>query len=104
MSTTAPSLMRFVVRAVIPTEAGNKMVKDPNFVANIENYIKANNVEQAYFLELNGDRTCVFVMDMASNDKMPAVAEPLFAMGAKVEVHPAMNLDDLKKGIQNMPK
>lgn len=96
--------MRFVVRAVIPTEAGNKMVKDPNFLANIENYIKANNVEQAYFLELNGDRTCVFVMDMASNDKMPAIAEPLFMMGAKVEVHPAMNLDDLKKGVQNIPK
>jgi hypothetical protein len=43
-------------------------------------------------------------MDMASNDKMPAIAEPLFMMGAKVEVHPAMNLDDLKKGIQSMPK
>jgi hypothetical protein len=96
--------MRFIVRAVIPTEAGNKMTKDPNFVANIENYIKANNVEQAYFLELNGDRTCVFVMDMTSNDKMPAIAEPLFMMGAKVEVHPAMNLDDLKKGVQSIPK
>ncbi len=91
--------MRFVVRAIIPTEAGNKMVKDPNFLANMENYVKANKVEQAYFLELNGDRTAVFVMDMPSVDRIPAIAEPLFMLGAKVEFHPAMTLDDLKKGI-----
>lgn len=91
--------MRFVVRAVIPTEAGNRMVKDPNFIANMENYVKATKAEQAYFLELNGDRTAVFVMDLPSVDRIPAVAEPLFMLGAKVELHPAMTLDDLKKGI-----
>lgn len=91
--------MRFVVRAIIPAEAGNRMVKDPNFVVNMENYIKANNVEQAYFLEVNGDRAVVFVMDLSSVDRIPSVAEPLFMMGAKVELHPAMTFDDLKKGI-----
>jgi hypothetical protein len=96
--------MRVIVRAIIPTEAGNKMVKEPNFLANMENYIKANNVEAAYFMETGGERTTTFVMDMASADRMPAIAEPLFALGAKVEVHPAMTLDDLKKGIQNIPK
>ncbi len=49
-------------------------------------------------MELNGDRTVVFVMDMSSVDRIPSVAEPLFMMGAKVEFHPAMTLDDLKKG------
>jgi hypothetical protein len=91
--------MRFIVRAVIPTEAGNKMVKDPNFISNMENYIKANNVAASYFLELNGDRTVVFVMDLSSVDMIPAVAEPLFMMGAKVEFHPAMTFEDLKKGV-----
>lgn len=91
--------MRFVVRAIIPAEAGNRMVKDPNFVVNMENYIKANNVEQAYFLEVNGDRAVVFVMDLSSVDRIPSVVEPLFMMGAKVELHPAMTFDDLKKGI-----
>lgn len=91
--------MRFIVRAVIPTEAGNKMVKDPNFISNMENYIKANNVAASYFLELNGDRTVVFVMDLSSVDRIPAVAEPLFMMGAKVEFHPAMTFEDLKKGV-----
>jgi hypothetical protein len=94
--------MRFVVRAVIPTEAGNKMVKDPNFISNMEKYIKANNVAASYFLELNGDRTVVFVMDLQSVDRIPAVAEPLFMMGAKVEFHPAMTFEDLKKGISTL--
>lgn len=84
---------------MIPTEAGNKMVQDPNFLTNIENYIKDNKAEAAYFAELNGERTMVFVVDIPSVDMIPVLAEPLFMLGAKVEFHPAMTLDDLKKGI-----
>ncbi len=80
------------------------MVKDPNFLTNMENYIKTNKAEAAYFLELNGERTVVFVLDLPSVDMIPVVAEPLFMLGAKVELHPAMNIDDLKKGIQSIPK
>jgi hypothetical protein len=43
--------MRFIVRAKIPTEAGNKMVQDPNFVNNIEDYIKKTKAEAAYFFD-----------------------------------------------------
>ena len=97
--------MRFVVRCNIPTEAGNKGLADPaSFVANIENYIRANKVEQSYFFEANGDRVAVFVLDMPTADKIPSIAEPFFRMGAKVELHPVMTLDDLKKGIQSIPK
>jgi hypothetical protein len=96
--------MRFVIRATISTDAGNKMVKDPNFISNIENYIKTHKAEAAYFLELNGERGMVFVLDLPSVDAIPTVAEPLFMLGAKVELHPAMNIEDLKKGIQSIPK
>jgi hypothetical protein len=91
--------MRFVVRVIIPTEAGNKAVKDPSFVANIEGFMKNAKAEAAYFLEINGDRTAVFIIDMASADMIPSIAEPFFQMGAKVELHPAMVLEDLKKGL-----
>ena len=34
---------------------------------------------------------------------IPSIAEPLFQeMGANVEFHPVMSLDDLKKAIQHM--
>jgi hypothetical protein len=91
--------MRFVIRAIIPTEAGNKAVQDPNFVSNMENYMKSNKVEAAYFMESNGERIAMFVLDLPSVDRIPAVAEPLFMLGAKVELRPAMTIDDLKKGI-----
>lgn len=95
--------MRVIVRAMIPTAAGNKMVKDPNFLKNLEDYIKKFNCEASYFTEVNGNRTMVFVLDLASSDMIPAVAEPLFqGFEANLEIHPAMNLDDLKKAISRL--
>jgi len=91
--------MRFIVRAIIPTEAGNRSVKDLNFIKNIQGFIENSKAEAAYFTELNGDRTCLFFIDMPSVDMMPVIAEPLFQMGAKVEFHPAMNMEELKKGL-----
>jgi hypothetical protein len=43
--------------------------------------------------------TAVFIVDIASADMIPAIAEPFFMMEAKVEFHPVMLLEDLKKGI-----
>jgi hypothetical protein len=95
--------MRVLVRAIIPVTTGNKMVKDPNFLRNIEDYIKKFNCEASYFTEVNGNRTMVFVLDLPSSDTIPAIAEPLFqGYDANVEIHPAMNLDDLKKAISRM--
>jgi hypothetical protein len=51
--------MRFVIRARIPTEAGNKMVKDPNFLKNLEEYMNKANPEASYFFEANGERLMV---------------------------------------------
>lgn len=80
------------------------MVKDPNFLKNVEDYIRKFNCEASYFLEVNGNRTMVLVLDLPSPDMIPAIAEPLFqGFDANVEIHPAMNLDDLKKAISNMP-
>lgn len=70
----------------------------------MENYIKESKAEAAYFMELNGERTAVFVLDMPSVNMMPVVAELLFMLGGEVELHPAMNIEDLKKGIQSMAK
>jgi hypothetical protein len=68
------------------------MVQDPNFLK-----IKA---EAAYFFEVDGNRVAAFIVDMQSAGQIPVLIEPLFSgMGAHVELHPVMSLDDLKKGI-----
>ena len=96
--------MRVLVRAIFPSEAGTRAVKDPNFIKNIQGFIENNKAEAAYFTQLNGDRAGIFIIDMPSADMIPAIAEPFFQMGAKVEFHPVMNLEELKKGLSGAIK
>jgi hypothetical protein len=92
--------MRFLISAKIPTEAGNLMVQDPNLLNKLETYIDKVNAEATYFFEADGNRVAVFIVDIRSADQIPVLVEPLFSgMGAHVELHPVMSLDDLKKGI-----
>jgi hypothetical protein len=92
--------MRFLIRAKIPTEAGNKMVQDPNFLKKLEEYMDKVKPEAAYFMPIEGHRAAAFIVNMETNDRGPALIEPLFQwMGANVEVIPIMNFDELKKGI-----
>ncbi|TLY01949.1 MAG: hypothetical protein E6K92_07190 [Thaumarchaeota archaeon] len=89
--------MRFIIRAQLPTEVGNRMMENADSLKELEGYIKNINAENAYFFEANGDRTMVFIANMERADQMAMIAEPLFTMGAKVEFHPVMVLEDLKK-------
>ena len=95
--------MRFLVRAQISTDAGNRIVTNPKFIQNLEDYIKKINAEASYFFEAGGDRTFVFIMNLESADMIPSVAEPLFQdFGAKVEFHPVMVFEDLKKALEQV--
>ena len=95
--------MRFLVRAQISTDAGNRIVKNPKFIQNLEDYIKKINAEASYFFEAVGDRTFAFIVNLESADMIPSVAEPLFQdFGAKVEFHPVMVFEDLKKALEQV--
>ncbi len=74
------------------------MVKDPNFLKNMEDYIKHINAEAAYFTVCEGERTAFFVMDVPSPKEMFDICESLFMMGAKVNRDMVMTLEDLKSG------
>src|SRR6478672_11365585 len=78
----------------------NKMVLDPKFLEKIEKYINKVKAEATYFFEADGNRVASFIVDIESADQIPVLSEPLFSgMGAHVELHPIMSLDDLKKGM-----
>ncbi|MGI0028532.1 MAG: hypothetical protein ACREAQ_02325 [Nitrososphaera sp.] len=96
--------MRFIIRAQIPTEAGNKMMQNPDSMKEVDSYIQKVRAEAAYFFEAGGDRTMVFIVNMERTDQMAAIAEPLFMMGAKVEFHPVMLLEDLKRAGESMTR
>jgi len=97
--------LRFVLHVSVPTESGNKMIQDPDGIRKLEEYVKMINAEASYFYERNGERTFFFAIDLASVDMIPSIAEPLFqGFNAKVEFHPAMTMDDVKKGVQRSRK
>ena len=59
--------------------------------------------EAAYFMPIDVDRAMAFILNINNDYEVPSIVEPLFQeMGAKVEVFPVMNFDDLKKGISQM--
>jgi hypothetical protein len=93
--------MRFLIRARTPTEAGNKMIQDPNFLTRLEEYMNKVKPEAAYFMPIEGQRAGAFIVNADSNEQLPAMVEPLFQWwGANVDVIPVMNFDELKRGLE----
>lgn len=54
------------------------MVNDPNFLTKLEEYINMIKPEAAYFVPLGGQRSQAFIVNVGSNDQVPAMVEPLF--------------------------
>lgn len=68
--------MRFIVRAQIPTEAGNRMAKNPKFLQALENDIQKVKTDAVYFFEAGGDGTFAFIINIETADMIPSIAEP----------------------------
>ncbi len=94
--------MRFMLIVHMPTQAGNDLLRGG--IKPIEDLLAAVKPEAAYFGEHYGERTFFLVVELPSADAIPRVSEPLFNMGARVEFHIAMVIDDLKKAFQNKPQ
>jgi hypothetical protein len=59
--------------------------------------------EAAYFMPNEGQRSCTFIFDMQDSSELPSLVEPFFLqLGAKIEVSPVMNFDDLQKGLSGL--
>jgi hypothetical protein len=92
--------MRMLMKAQIPTEAGNRAIKDGTLPEIIRKTLEAVQAEAAYFTTMDGQRTMLVVFDMKANADMPRLAEPLFmGFNAAVDFTPCMNADDLKSGL-----
>ncbi len=89
--------MRMMIRISLPTETANAHMADGSFGGIMQNYLADVKPEAAYFVTENGVRTSYFFVNMTESSQLPAFCEaPFLAYNAKVEVTPAMNLDDLK--------
>ena len=97
--------MRCLLKVAIPVETGNAAISDGSLPKTIESILADMKPEAAYFAGDNGKRTGFIFFDLKDASQIPAVAEPWFlAFDAHVELHPAMNLDDLKKATPGIEK
>jgi hypothetical protein len=90
--------MRCLLKVSIPTDRGNERVIDGSLGRTIESILNDLQPEAAYFAEEQGARTGFIFCNVKEESDIPAIAEPWFlAFNARVEVHPAMTVADLKK-------
>lgn len=89
--------MRCLLKVSVPVAEGNAAVADGTLGSTISSILSDLKPEAAYFAEEKGVRTAFVFMNLENASQIPAVAEPWFlAFNAQVEIHPAMNLEDLK--------
>ena len=95
--------MRMMVKVHMDVAASNRAIKDGTLPKTIKAFIEKYKPEASYFLPENGNRTAYFFLDMKDVSQIPALVEGWWQTGeASVSVTPAMNADDLGRGLQNL--
>jgi hypothetical protein len=92
-----------LMKCSLPIAEGNAAVADGSLGTTISSILSDLKPEAVYFAEDNGARTAFIFLNVADSSQIPAIAEPWFlAFNAKVELRPAMNLEDLKNAAPGM--
>jgi len=98
--------MRLMVRFTLPHEPFNAAVRDGSVGQKMKKILDAQKPEAAYFMDHNGRRCAVLVLDLADASKIPSIAEPWFlTFNADVEAHVVMTPQDLAAaGLEELGK
>ena len=95
--------MRTIARITIPVEPGNRAIQDGTIGEVIRQAAEQWKPEAMYFTTFEGRRTAIIVFDLADASDIPPFAEPFFTkLNAEVLLAPAMNGEDLQKGLSRL--
>jgi hypothetical protein len=76
-------------------DAGNALVRDPNFGQRVQDMLGDIRPEAVYFAVADGQRTVYAVVNFEGTHELPRIAEPFWlALKATVEFIPVMTQDD----------
>ena len=90
--------MRMLARVKMPIEPFNSLVRNGTAGKVIGKIIESVKPESIYFTEMDGQRGCIMIVDVADPSQVPAIAEPFFlAFNALVEFHIVMSAEELGK-------
>ncbi len=97
--------MRMLLKASMEVNAGNKAIKSGTLPKLMQELMEDLKPEAAYFTACGGKRTAFIFFDMKESSQIPSIAERFFMeLNAEVEFTPAMNSEDLKKGLEAASK
>ena len=90
--------MRILLKVSMDHETANALSRAGKIGETVGAILEDLKPEAAYFTEMGGKRTGIIIVNIDDPSEIPAVAEPFFlALGADVEIHPAMIPEDLMK-------
>ncbi|MCX5387118.1 DUF3303 family protein [Streptomyces sp. NBC_00083] len=92
--------MRVLLKAQLDTEKTNESIRDGTMTKSMQSIMETIRPEAAYFTAEDGRRTALIIFDMADSSEIPKIAEPFMQdFGARIDLMPVMNGDDLAKGL-----
>jgi hypothetical protein len=87
-----------LLTARLPNDTFNAAVRDGTAGSKLEAILKEIKPEAVYFTDTDGQRSAVMIVELEKASDIPALAEPWFlAFNATIELHPAMDLQDLQE-------
>ena len=90
--------MRILMIVRFSHKAFNAAVRDKSAGKKTKAILDAMKPEAVYFMEMNGRRTAVILVELAKPSMIPALAEPWFLnFDADVEIHPVMSPEELEQ-------
>lgn len=97
--------MRMLMKVSLPVETANRAAVDGKLGSTVKEILDDLKPEAAYFAEDHGHRTGYLFVNIDDPSQIPQISEPWFqAFNASVELHPAMNAEDLAKGASGIEK
>ncbi len=90
--------MRFMVTVRMPTDVSNALPKTPANIERMQEILTSQKAENPHFGALDGQRGCVYFVDISDASKLPSIAEPWWLLTqANVTVTPMMNAQEFAK-------
>jgi hypothetical protein len=98
--------MRMMLTASIPNEPFNSLVRSGEANSVMKDILTELKPEAAYFVEEDGKRCAVLIIDVADQSRIPSFAEPFFLkFNAECRFRIAMVAEDLgKAGLEEIGK
>lgn len=95
--------MRVMLRATMDTEKANELIRSGKLPQLMRETMERLKPEASYFTTHEGSRACYMVFDLQDSSRIPVIAEPFFMeLGARIDLSPVMNAEDLHKGLSQL--